>query len=312
MSALIVSTVLLALAWFTAVNLTTSLMSWVAAALQQRGNSRRAGALLAVRLFPSGASLLLACALFGPAHWLTEPRELSEPFGWVLYAMAASGAALIIRSIVRAAALGRADRRLRSRERESSIVPEAREADGVPGVALAGVVRTRILMGGQVAASLTRAELDVAIAHEIAHRSAVDNLKRWVIYCAPDFFGASAAARKTERAWHAAAESLADARAVRGDAQRGLDLASALIKVARLTTGKPSLVLTPVWSPFNDPSLLEQRVQQLTSNLPVAAPSRPLYAAGAALVLMALAVVLVPVLAGAIHAITEAAVAFLP
>jgi hypothetical protein len=167
-------------------------------------------------------------------------------------------------------------------------------------------------MGGQVAASLTRAELDVAIAHEIAHRSAVDNLKRWAIYCAPDFFGVSGVARKTERAWHAAAESLADARAVRGDAQRGLDLASALVKVARLTTGKPSSALTPVWSPFNDPSLLERRVHQLTSNVPGAAPAKPAYAAGAALGLMALVVALVPVLAGAIHAITEAAVAFLP
>jgi hypothetical protein len=313
MKSLAISTVLLALVWFTIVNLTASLFSWGAAliALRRRGSRHRAGVLLAVRLLPAGASFLIALVLFVPAHWLTEPRDARETFGWALWATAALGAALIVRGVLRAAALARADRRLRSRERGSDVLPDVREAEGVPGIALAGLVRTRIVMGDQVAASLTAAELDVALAHECAHRGAVDNLKRWAIYCAPDFFGATAIAKTTERAWHGAAESLADARAVRGDAQRAVDLASALVKVARLGAERPRLD-SAAWSTFNDPALLEHRVQLLTGGAPVAARSRPLRAAAAALALIAVAAMLVPVLSGTIHTLTEAAVAFLP
>jgi len=310
---MVATTVLLALAWFTVLNLATSLISWGAAlALQRRGVQPRAAVLLSVRLFPAGASLLVTLVLFVPAHWISETRGLNESFGWALYLMAAAGATLMVRGAARAVALGRADRRLRARERGSALVPQVREAEGVPGLALAGLLRTRILIGRRVAASLTAAELDVAIAHEIAHRRAVDNLKRWALHCAPDFFGSSAIAERTERAWHAAAESLADARAVHGDTQRALDLASALIKVARLTAAPPSFGRTPVWSPFNDPVLLKRRVHQLTSDVPVAAPCHPVRTAGAVVLLLVLTALLVPVLSGAIHGMTEAAVAFLP
>ena len=313
MNAMLMSTVLLALAWFTAFNLAASAVSWLAgAALNQSGARPRAGALLAVRLFPACASLLLAFLMFVPAHWIAEPRDAQESFGWVVCAMAAAGAGLICRGIVRAAILERADRKLRSLERSSSSVAETREADGVPGIALAGLVRTRILMGRHVAPALTPAELEVAIAHEHAHGRALDNLKRWAIHCAPDFFGASAIARKVERDWHAAAESLADARAVGGDARRALDLASALVKVARLTILQPSSGWTPVWSPFNDPELLKARVLLLTSDVPAAPPFRPVRAAGAALLFVVATTLFVPILSGPIHYITEAAVALLP
>jgi hypothetical protein len=310
---LIVTTVLLALAWFTALNVATSLLSWsIGAVLYRTALGPRPSVLLAVRLFPAGASLLIAVVLFVPAHWITEARDVNESFGWVLYSMAAAGAALIGRSAARAVALGLADSRLRARERGSALVPHVREADGVPGLALAGLLRTRILIARQAAASLTAAELDVAIAHELAHRRAVDNLKRWALHCAPDFFGSSAIAKRTEQAWHAAAESLADARAVHGDAQRALDLASALIKVARLTAPPASLACTPAWSPFNDPALLEWRVHQLTFDVPAATPYRPVRTAGAAALLLLVTALLVPILSGAIHQVTEAAVAYLP
>jgi beta-lactamase regulating signal transducer with metallopeptidase domain len=310
---MIVSTVLLALAWFTVLNLVTSLISWsVGAVLQRTPLQPRPAVLLGVRLFPAGASLLVTLVLFVPAHWITEARDVNESFGWVLYVMAAAGAALMVRAAARAVTLGRADRRLRARERGSALLPQVREAEGVPGLALAGLLRTRILIGRQAATSLTPAELEVAIAHEIAHRRAIDNLKRWALHCAPDFFGSSAIAQRTERAWHAAAESLADARAVRGDAQRALDLASALVKVARLTAAPASFGSTPVWSPFNDPVLLERRVHQLTSDVPVATPCHPVRTAGAAVLLLVVTALLVPALSGAIHWVTEAAVAFLP
>jgi hypothetical protein len=279
--------------------------------LRRSGSRASAFALLATRLFPAAASLLLSVVLFVPAHWATEARDLNESFGWGVYIFALAGAFLIVRGVARAFALGSADRCLRVTERRSPVVPDATESAHVRGLALAGLVRTRILLDPRVAASLTPAELDVAIAHEVAHRRAFDNLKRGAFYCAPDFIGSSRMATYVERAWHAAAESLADARAARADEQRAADLASALIKVARLT-GCRSTSVSPVWSTFNDPTLLKQRVYQLTSDVPVAAPYRSVRAFSLALGVLAATAMLVPVLSATIHRVTEAAVAFLP
>jgi hypothetical protein len=212
---------------------------------------------------------------------------------------------------VRAVALARADRRLRAGERASTAVPGVAESSDVPGIALAGLLRTRVVLDPEAAAALKRPEIDVAIAHEDAQRRAFDNLKRCAFYCAPDFFGSSRMAKHVERAWHAAAESLADARAVGEDDQRAVDLASALVKVARLTANLSS-ARSPVWSTFNDPTLLTERVHQLTSGAPAAPPCRPVRTACAALALVIGTALLVPVLSGAIHTFTEAAVAFLP
>jgi beta-lactamase regulating signal transducer with metallopeptidase domain len=309
---MLVGTLVLAFACFAIVNMAASLIAWAAAAVvQTRREGMRGGTLLAIRLFPAVASLAATVVLFVPSHWLTEARDANESFGATIYLLAALGAGLILRAIGRAAALARADRRLRAAEHPSALLPLARQADGVPGLALAGLFRTRILIGRHVAAALTAAELDVAIAHELAHRGAVDNMKRWAFYCAPDLFGFSGRARRLERDWHVAAESVADARAVNGSRQRAIDLASALVKVARLTID-PAVSSTPAWSTFNDPALLKRRVEQLMCVAPNAAPSRPGRAAIIAAAMLTAAIMMVPALAATIHVATEAAVAVLP
>jgi beta-lactamase regulating signal transducer with metallopeptidase domain len=309
--AFLLTTLLLASAWFAAVNVTSSLGAWLAAAALRGARFRpRAAVLLAIRFFPAAASLLVI-GLFVPTHWAAEARDVKESFGIVVYALAAGGALLMARSVVRALALARADRRLRARECASPVIVGATEVDGVPGLALAGLFRTRILIGRRVAQALTAAELDVALAHEDAHRRAIDNVKRWAFHCAPDVLGGSAAARHVEREWHRAAESLADARAARGDAQRALHLASALLKVARLTM-PDRFDATIVCSPFNDPVLLKQRIEQLMSAAPDAAPPRRGYVLGVVIGVLASAGLLLPLLAGPLHSITELAVALLP
>ena len=310
MNALILTTVLLALAWFTATNLLASALAWIAGAvLRHRAVQPSAGALLAVRLFPAAASLLSTFVLFVPVHWTTEARGARESFGWILVFAAIAGALLLVRSLSRALAIARADRRLRAIERASAIVSGALESPGVSGMALAGVVRTRVVIDPRVAAALTAPELDVAIAHELAHRRAVDNVKRWACHCAPDFFGMTRTSVQLERAWHAAAESLADARAAREDDRRAVDLASALVKVARLTTPASGTV---VWSTFNDPALLSTRVHQLASGAPLAPRYHPIRTVSAAIGLLLGIAILSPVLAQPIHALTEAIVALLP
>jgi hypothetical protein len=71
--------------------------------------------------------------------------------------------------------------------------------------------------------------------------------------------------------WGVDAVCWAAARAVGGPRDRARNLASALIKVARL--GRAERPLSPAWSLFHEPALLETRIRRLVECPP--AVSRP-------------------------------------
>jgi len=305
--------VVLTLGWFAAVNAGASVLAWVLTGLtSSRPQARTARRLIPIRLFPACASILFAGGMFLPSHLLFEPRDANETLGLLWYGLSMAGAFLLVRSALRALEVWRHGRRLRRVERCSD--PElagARQVEGFSGVSLAGVISPRILIGPDVVRELTPAELDVAIAHEVAHRDAFDNLVRWAMLCAPDFFGRSARAQRLEDDWHEAAESLADARAVRGDRVRAVHLASALVKVARLAARAPRARAIPAWSTLNDPTLLERRVRCLLSGvLPPLSPRAPRLPV--ALTLVAGLIGAVPAAAESIHRMTEQLVGLLP
>ncbi len=312
MTTVIFRTIVLALAWFACINavasvLTASLMF----ALRDRAATARPWLLLAIRLLPASLSLSFVGVMFLPAHWELEPRDAVETLGFALSAMAIAGAALLLRSSCRAVAISRAGRFMRVGSRPYRGTPNTYVVDKLPGVSLAGVLRPRILIGRRVKGQLSRAELDVAVAHELAHWDAFDNIARWCMVCAPDFLTGSAIARRFEHDWHVAAESRADARAIAGDPVRALHLASALIKVARLSAVPTGGIPVPSWSTLNDSELLEWRVHRLLSEtLPEtdALPRLGLITAALGISLLAI----VPVLAGPVHRLTEALIAFLP
>jgi len=307
-------TLVLTLAWFAAVNATASVLSWMLAtgllSPRQRDKSRLQ---LTLRLFPALASIVFAGALFLPSHWLLEPRDANETLGLAWYALALAGLWVLVRSSARALAIVRTGRQLRIGERRATVdIAEVHEVDGLGGVSLAGVFRPRILIGPSIARELSSAELEVAVAHELAHRQAFDNVARWAMVCAPDFFGGSRAARRLEQDWHAAAESLADARAVRGDSVRAVHLASALVKVARLAAQGPAAPPVPAWSTLNDPPLLELRIRRLvTGAVPVATSGRSRLVPAAVTLGVSL-LVAAPACAGMIHRVTETLVNLLP
>ena len=255
--------------------------------------------------------MLFVAAALVPAQLALEPRDASETLGWLWYAMAAIGAALLLRSVWRAAVIARASRMLiadcQPYMRGGAIL---HEVEVVPGVSLAGIIKPRILIGRSVLGHLTGAELDLAIAHEVAHREAFDNLARWSMLCAPDLLARSEVGSRLEHAWHVAAESLADATATRGDETRAVHLASALVKVARLATVSGQRDPAPSWSTLNDSELLERRVERLLAGrahtLP---PSRLRFLGAAALIALCMAL---PLFIPTIHRLTESLVALLP
>jgi hypothetical protein len=312
-TSLLLRTIVLALAWFACMNAIASLVAAsLAYVVRGRVATGRAWVFLGIRLLPAALAVFFVGALFLPAQWALEPRDAVETMGLSLNAMAAAGAALLVRSAWRAMAVARAGRRIHAGSppyRRGT--PDPYVVDALPGVSLAGIVRPRILIGPGVKSLLSHAELDVAVAHELAHRDAFDNLARWCMWCAPDFLVGSSVASRLEHDWHVAAESRADARAIRGDRDRAIHLASALVKVARLSSFRRASVSVPAWSTLNDSELLEWRVQRLLSGSLPKAHARPRH--GFIATTLAISVLIAaPVLGGPIHRLTEALIAFLP
>ena len=309
----------LSLAWFAAANAAASVGAWALVhLLDARRLARRPGLLLGLRLMPAAVSMLFVSTIFLPAHWRFEPRGVDESFGIGIYALALAGVLVLLRSGRRMAAVAHAGWGLRACAALPRIAShdagttEVYEVQGLVGVSLAGVVRPRILVGPAVRRILTAAEFDAAVAHEMAHHAARDNVKRFAIFCAPDFFGESAAARRLEEQWRAAAEWQADAHAVRGDECRAVNLASALVKVAQIATTAPARLTSPAWSTLHEPPLLEIRVRRLIGGSAPPAGTAPKGWLAIAIGLVAMAVVLGSLAAADLHRITETAAHLLP
>jgi len=243
-------------------------------------------AALTVRLLPAAAALLAALALVVPAFLIHEPVEAQERSGLAAAVLASAGVLLAGSLARRAYRAWRATRCLLDEWERSARpfalravpAPAFRIAHPFPVVAVVGVLRPRLFVARSVLRALTPAELQAVLEHEAAHLRARDNVKRWLMACAP-----AAGWRKTalalERAWEDAAEHEAD-RCARGS----LELASALVKTARLAPAGAHLTI-PV-AAFHGGGDVARRVHDLVDGAPHAKPSslRRILVAVAALV----------------------------
>lgn len=310
---LLASSVVLGLAWFAAINVAATVVL-LAVRLEAAGLAagwrRRGSVLLAIRLLPFAVATFVTAALFLPGHFMLEPESpfaRGEQMGGLLLVLAGLGAAVMIRAAMRVVKVVRAVRQIQTGPGKGVAILDVA---AFAGISLAGIFRPRVLIGRGVREALTPAELDVAIAHELAHDRAHDNVTRLILYAAPDLFGATTAARRLEAEWSAEAEYVADAGAARGDSRRAATLASALVKVARLGNGRqPAREM--IWSTLHEPALLEARVRRLVSGVQPPASHSPYRAAVCATVACALAAWLfgVPV---HMHHATEALIRLLP
>ena len=307
----------LALAWLLLSNVAaTVLVTLVALRLTSRSRAGSPGFWLALRLSPAAVSLAFVAFVFLPSYWRYEPREFVEGFDLSLTTLAVLGLVVVGAAIVRGAtALRRARRRadewmLAGRPltlAETSIPAYAIESDA-PVMALVGVLRPRLLITRPVLEALSDEELRAGIAHELGHWRASDNLKRLAMRAAPDLLFATRAARALERRWAAASEQVAD-RGVGDNGRARCALASALVKVARLTPPVSSIA-EPI-SALVDGGDITARVQRLLDDAPSAATPRS--ARWLALTISAGALVLgyAPLLR-IVHRVTETLVNTLP
>lgn len=226
---------------------------------------RAARFLITLRLLPTAFSMVVVAILCVPSYLRFEPRAAEEEVGFVCLAAAAFGVLFCAVAASRAVtALIRSARYVQQCGGEESRVEGAWIVRQSAGLALAGILRPRLLISENALNELSKDQLAVALAHETAHRASRDNLKRLLILLAPPIFPAM---RLLERAWLKSAEWAADDRAANGDADRSAALAEALVRVARLQSGvsMPSLVTSLVEADED----LSERVDRLLEPAPV-------------------------------------------
>lgn len=215
-----------------------------AAGLHMHHPGRRAAAIWTLRVSPLLAGLGLAGGLCVPSFLWLEPAGAAERVTVLFFALAAAGAGLAGWILLRLLRTGWQSLRFARQALESGqavwigaspvvIVDGASK----PWLALAGILRPRLLIARRVLERLSPEQLQAGLRHERAHERARDNLKRLLVAGLPRLIAAQRM-HQLERAWARLAEWHADDAAVQGDEGAGSDcplhLASALVEVARL------------------------------------------------------------------------------
>jgi beta-lactamase regulating signal transducer with metallopeptidase domain len=205
-----------------------------------------ANLLFTIRTLPLFLASLATLGFVLPALLKFEPRSTGELVGWPLLVLAILGCAVFLMMLARATTILWATRSVGAKWRRHSKKLSLENTDvpvyclddvGTgPGSVLAvlGFLRPKIFVARQIVDTLTPAELMAAVEHERAHITSFDNLKqlllkvtrvpRWLRF----FSGA-------DSAWTNATEIAADEAALASGISV-LDLSSALIKVAALST----------------------------------------------------------------------------
>jgi Peptidase family M48 len=275
----------------------------------------RATLLFQLRLLPATFAAVCALGIALPIYLVFEPRDNSEEtFARTLIAAAGLGALLLGRAAWRAAEAWRAtgairrDWQARGRRLHTveSPIPVFAIDESFPTVAVVGFSQPVLFIAERVLRECSTDEVRAMILHECAHITQRDNLKRFLMRACPDVLRRDGT---LERAWTSAAEEAADARAVAGDPGFALELAQALIRVARLAPRASTLQLA---SAFYLGGSIENRVRHLLEpNQSLPDPSRPLGCVIAVTMVGALAA-LVVLAAPALHELMEVAVRALP
>ena len=312
-----------ALASYAALNVAISLVVatvWRRLAANNAGVSpdARARQLVWLRAWPCAGAAVITLTLIAPAFAIFEPERASETAGPVVIILAVAALVQIGASMVMAVAtLARTRAAARAWLRSAmpldvdppAGVPTYAIESPAPIVALVGVFTPKLVAARTVIESCTTEELTAIVAHERGHLHARDNLKRWLMACAPDALRWTPWHQEIVAAWHDAAEDAADDAATRGDERARLDLAALLVKIARLTP-EPSWPAATV-SPFVEKAGLDRRVRRLVASADrLPGSSRWLPLAATAVAVATLAVALNPATLHQIYFVVESVIAF--
>lgn len=238
----------LALAALLTVNATVSLLMTAAWRLVSRLTSdwsaaTRARLIFILQTFPATLALLVVAVFLIPSYLVFEPRQAGETVSVKLGLLVLFSVIGILLALWRGIAAWLATRSLVNNWQshsetvllENLPIPAYRINHQFPVVAVVGVVCPRLFIANQIFDSLNEGELAAVIAHEAAHVAAKDNLKHWLMRICRDALVIVPSNRLLDKEWAEAIELAADEEAAnRIQRETALDLAQALIKIARL------------------------------------------------------------------------------
>lgn len=205
--------------------------------------SAQAQTLLYLRLLPFACALLFVCGFVIPAYLHHEPQQTGEVVSLKLALFAACCLLGLALAAWRGLRSWLATRRLvadwlRHAEPlplDGVRVPVYRVRHRFPVIAVVGVTKPRLFIASHLFGELSAEELRAAVLHEKGHLAAHDNLKRATLRACRDVLMLVPFGRTLDHAWAEQTEAAADEHAARaGGAKCALDLASALVKIARL------------------------------------------------------------------------------
>lgn len=238
----------LALAFTFALNFVFSLFAsalWrvIAGLIEDKSARRRAAIIFALRVLPAATAFISIFVFFIPAYILFEPKASKEAVNFKLAFPALISLIGIGLATIRFFGGWLATRRIiknwLSRAEPIEIsgvsIPVFRINHPFPVIAVVGAIRPRMFIASQIFGLLDEAEMQAAIAHEYGHLTARDNLKSVILRFCRDLLVFAPRGKQLEMAWTENIESAADEYAARrGGSQTALDLAGALVKIARV------------------------------------------------------------------------------
>jgi len=214
--------------------------------LRRTEPSRLPGLLFLIHLAPFLLAFGVVLGFVLPAFVRLEPHSTREDLNPLLLVGAVLGAAILVTILTRLVCMLSMTARqetlwldqakpLPVSDKRSSVFVLPTPA---PLMAVTGLLRPRIFVSQQIVSALTQHELAAALSHEFAHVRSRDNLKQLLLRSTrlPLWSGASAQLKS----WIDSSEVLADRSAIAAGTSP-YHLASALVKVARLSSGAASL-----------------------------------------------------------------------
>ena len=202
----------------------------------------RAEILFVMRIGPPVIAIVALAALMIPSYLIYEPHKTEEFVSWKLGMLAALSAVGVLLAISRGLRSWLATRSLLKQwlatstpiQLDAIAVPTFEVQHQFPLIAVVGALRPRLFIAHQVLDSLSQEELAAAIAHECGHLAARDNFKRSVMRMSRAALLLIPCGRSLDRAWSDASESAADEHAAERSSLVALNLASALVRIAKM------------------------------------------------------------------------------
>ncbi|MEN3325405.1 MAG: hypothetical protein V7638_212 [Acidobacteriota bacterium] len=210
--------------------------------LRKSSARTRAEILFVMRIGPPVLAIVAIAAFMVPSYLIYEPHASGESVSWKLGFLATLSAIGVGLAISRGIRSYLATRRLLTEwlanstqiELEGIGVPTFVLQHSFPIIAVVGAMRPRLFIADHVLESLSAEELAAAVSHECGHLAAHDNFKRSVMRVSRAALLLIPCGRSLDRAWSEASESAADEHAAQQSSLVALNLASALVRIARM------------------------------------------------------------------------------